>query len=373
MHGTLAEGMQMEHCLRLLAPLFGSHITGLNTNDLAARWASYPVIVGEFDASSLKAIASDYEAKAPVENLWMNRSVHGYRAQGYQYGEAVVTDSELLGSPYYLHFLRPAGIRHGMAICLEDDGSTRFTAISLNRSAAQGAFGEREFRLVRALRPHLVNLYALHRQLAAAQRSERSFRACFERAPAAAAVIDGNGKVLESNPRMEALLERSRALDCNHARLLRFRNPSVQEKFVRAISSLSTVPFPPAPVPFVAGTVESGFRGMLVIHLFALPSAANAPSLDRARMLVMISSLEERESEIESCRTLCTALGLTPSEARTAVLLRTHHDLEQVAIEMRVAISTVRTHMKHVFQKTGTAKQSELVLLVDRLLLGATL
>ena len=36
-------------------------------------------------------------------------------------------------------------------------------------------------------------------------------------------------------------------------------------------------------------------------------------------------------------------------------------DLKQVSEELSVSVDTVRTHLKHVFDKTGTHRQAELV------------
>ena len=61
------------------------------------------------------------------------------------------------------------------------------------------------------------------------------------------------------------------------------------------------------------------------------------------------------------------ALDLTPAEARIAVELRRSCDLLAVAIALDVAPSTVKTHLKHVFEKTGIHKQAELLASVARI------
>ena len=58
--------------------------------------------------------------------------------------------------------------------------------------------------------------------------------------------------------------------------------------------------------------------------------------------------------------------GLTPAEAAVAVALARGEGVQSVADELRIALPTVRTHLQHVFEKTDTRRQAELV----RLLLG---
>jgi DNA-binding CsgD family transcriptional regulator len=59
---------------------------------------------------------------------------------------------------------------------------------------------------------------------------------------------------------------------------------------------------------------------------------------------------------------------LTSAEAEIALRVLHGAEPKQIADEMSIALATVRTHLQHVFEKTGTHRQSELVRLL--LLLG---
>ncbi|MBX3023666.1 helix-turn-helix transcriptional regulator [bacterium] len=56
--------------------------------------------------------------------------------------------------------------------------------------------------------------------------------------------------------------------------------------------------------------------------------------------------------------------GLTPAEARIAARLAAGGTLDDIAAELRVRRSTVRTHLQRVLAKTGAARQSELARLL---------
>jgi DNA-binding CsgD family transcriptional regulator len=64
--------------------------------------------------------------------------------------------------------------------------------------------------------------------------------------------------------------------------------------------------------------------------------------------------------------------GLTPAEARLAVLLVRGDDLKSIADHQGVSHNTARTHMKRILEKTHTRRQSELVSLVLRSPLAAS-
>lgn len=61
---------------------------------------------------------------------------------------------------------------------------------------------------------------------------------------------------------------------------------------------------------------------------------------------------------------LASSFGLTPTEARVASLLTHGRTLQQIARELDVSRTTVAFHMRHIFQKTRTNRQAELVALL---------
>ncbi len=65
-----------------------------------------------------------------------------------------------------------------------------------------------------------------------------------------------------------------------------------------------------------------------------------------------------------SVRDIAVALGLRPSEARIVQSLAGGASIEDAALAAGVSVSTARTYLKVVFQKTGVSRQAELVRLV---------
>ncbi|TPL23568.1 hypothetical protein FJ945_16975 [Mesorhizobium sp. B2-4-9] len=55
---------------------------------------------------------------------------------------------------------------------------------------------------------------------------------------------------------------------------------------------------------------------------------------------------------------------LTPSEAAVAMAITHGAELQAVADEPEISLTTARTHLQHVFEKTGTRRQAELVRLI---------
>jgi DNA-binding CsgD family transcriptional regulator len=55
---------------------------------------------------------------------------------------------------------------------------------------------------------------------------------------------------------------------------------------------------------------------------------------------------------------------LTPAEARLALHLVAGETLRSAAVKLSIAYETVRTQLKNIFNKTGTHRQAELVLVI---------
>ncbi len=63
---------------------------------------------------------------------------------------------------------------------------------------------------------------------------------------------------------------------------------------------------------------------------------------------------------------LARLYGLTPSEAKLTLELLSGRTLERAAARLSISMNTARTHLKHVFQKTGTNRQVDLLRLIFR-------
>jgi DNA-binding CsgD family transcriptional regulator len=98
-----------------------------------------------------------------------------------------------------------------------------------------------------------------------------------------------------------------------------------------------------------------------VIHVLPLKPAEN-PSA--ARTLVMVI---DPEQESEPPKVLLRRLfGFTSGEADVALLMLRGSGLKPIAADLALSMATVKTHLHHIFTKTDTHRQAELV----RLLLG---
>ena len=92
---------------------------------------------------------------------------------------------------------------------------------------------------------------------------------------------------------------------------------------------------------------------------------------DRPTVMAVFADPErEFHTDEDSLRRL---YGLTRAEARLAGCLVRGDRIEEAAEHLKVSTSTARTHLKHIFSKTGTKRQTDLVRLLLSGLAGTPL
>lgn len=104
----------------------------------------------------------------------------------------------------------------------------------------------------------------------------------------------------------------------------------------------------------------SGRRPYIVHVLPIEPNSVAAPQRGRA-MVVIVDPERQPEPPAMLLRRL---YGLTNSEAQIALMVMRGKGLTPIADELSVSLTTVKTHLQHVFDKTGTHRQAELVRLL---------
>lgn len=102
-------------------------------------------------------------------------------------------------------------------------------------------------------------------------------------------------------------------------------------------------------------------RRPYIVHVLPIDSNSVAAP-HRARVMVIIVDPEQRPEPPASL--LRRLYGLTKSEAQVALLVLRGEGLTPIAEQLSVSLTTVKTHLRHVFDKTGVHRQAELVRLL---------
>jgi DNA-binding CsgD family transcriptional regulator len=99
---------------------------------------------------------------------------------------------------------------------------------------------------------------------------------------------------------------------------------------------------------------------LIVSRLTTTTAVDDDPSQPRAVVLVK----DPGDAGSANAELLIDLFGLTRRESEVALAVVAGHGLRAAAQQLGIAVTTARTHLQHVFEKTQTQRQSELTSLV---------
>jgi DNA-binding CsgD family transcriptional regulator len=99
----------------------------------------------------------------------------------------------------------------------------------------------------------------------------------------------------------------------------------------------------------------------LAVHVAPLcRNFAECPS-NKKQLAVGLILVDCRQAISERIRAFANLFALTPGETRVAAQLASGGGLREASSYLKIALSTARSHLQRIFEKTGTHSQAELI------------
>lgn len=260
------------------------------------------------------------------------------------------TDEELGGDPIYRDFFRPRGLgwSAGTALRIPTGDDIVF---SLERDFDQGPVQPAAVQALNALRPHLARSALVTARLD--QQRARGAAEALDALGLPAALLDGEGRTVEANALMETL---GPPVVFTAQGRLALTDRRASDQLSAALASVQTAPSACSfPVRDVAG------RAVGIVHLVPVRRAAREIFGQGYALMLVTPVTAERRPSVDLLRSL---FDFTPSEARVAGGLAAGKSPEEIAEQGGVAITTVRSQLRGVLEKTGCSRQAEVVALL---------
>ncbi len=258
--------------------------------------------------------------------------------------------------PMWPELLEPFGLRWWAGVGFRVGHELR--CVSLQRSIRQGMFDPAEQRLLALLTPRLSEVGILSEAIATARIAATTDALALVRR--AAISIDGSGRVTRVNAAAEAIFDDWFGVRGGR---LAARDPRAAAEIGSLVDRIRAgrgwIDFEGRKIVLMRGT-----RRPLVLEALNLDAVAGPFS--GGRVLLLISDLEQ-EKRGPAADILRRLFGLTPAEARLAMLLGHEMSLAEAAGTMGITMLTARSHLKRIFEKAGITRQADLIALLNRI------
>ena len=314
-----------------------------------------PGVALELDPEILR----EYAAHWHQYDIWTHRAdALGLLTQlEVMLADDLVPHGDFMQSTVYNECLRRNGVARLMTAAVIPTrriGEPSHMVGAFYRSAERPAFSEHERRQYAALLPHLSLALKIYARLAHLQASLQLWQWSAERMADAMLFLAEDGRVMHMTPSAAERLCHSDCVGLQGGRLVG-RGPACNRE--RLTAALGAATNGPAAQVML---VDRAGRPGLALTVTRVPShLAEATPGPRLGFLVLLATARQAPDSVASSAR--EHYKLTATEARVLERLLHGQSPSKIASDLGVALSTVRTHLKRLYAKTGTTAQRELL------------
>jgi DNA-binding CsgD family transcriptional regulator/PAS domain-containing protein len=260
-------------------------------------------------------------------------------------------------SEFYNDFCRPGDMCHPIGVVLANEPDVR-VVFTCGRAKAASGFEPEHLDRLRRIGPHLVRAASVSLRLSRSEIARSANAEALDRVVQGVLIVAANGEILFANRAAESLLAEADGIRTEKS-ALRARTPADTAQFQRLIAAAAERSDGAGGVMALARPVPRRPLSVLVA-----PITIESTWCVTARRAAIVFVADPDSAPRTAQDQLRNLHRLTPAEAAVAIAIARGEGLQAVADELKISLTTARTHLQHVFEKTETRRQAELVRLI---------
>jgi DNA-binding CsgD family transcriptional regulator/PAS domain-containing protein len=350
---------QWPHTMRRIAESFQAHVYVLGASSPEVT-PFLPYQVTPDADSSYRTLMTAYTQDV---QLIMGRTA----ALGAPMGTVVtrpmfMSDGDWQRLDCYDAILRPLDLDNMCVLLLDRLGSRppHFANLSLHRSRHQPRFTPADTLALAALYPHLRRAAEIHQRLQGQETLARAALEALDRLPSGMLLVSATGQVLHANAAAEAMLRRSDGLGLRHGQLFAADPKHTARLYGLIAEAIHAFGLDP---PSSGGAMPVPRPSDLAAwQVTVSPLAPNNPYVLGPAHAAVLVTITDPSAEIRAPEATLRALfGLTSAETRIALALANGKTPGDIAVDHRLSLLTVRTHIRRLHDKLGVRHQGQLI------------
>jgi len=273
----------------------------------------------------------------------------------------VMPHEEYRQTRFYKEWMRPQGLLDG-AFCNLEKSATSGIVFTLIRQESDGLVDDEMRRRMQLIIPHvrraaiIGNVIDLHKFEAAA------FADSLDGLASAVFLVDAGGHIVHANAAAQVMFDKGtliRAAAGKFAAVDAQAHHALHDIFANVENDGGTASTKGFAVPLLA---RDGER--FVAHVLPLTSGARRKAgvaYSAVAAVFVCKAALELPHPLEA---IAATFKLTPAEMRVLMMIVQVGGVPDVAPVLGISEPTVKTHLQHIFDKTGAKRQADLVKLV---------
>lgn len=273
----------------------------------------------------------------------------------------LVPYDEFKAGRFYREWAQPQGWADAANAVLEKS-ATCCAYLSILRNQASGMVDEDMRRRMRLIVPHVCRAVRTGKAIDLSQAEAATFADILDGLSPAIFLVDAEGQVVHGNAAGRSVLDKGDLLRTVHGRLTAIDtqvDQALHSAFIAAGKNDAEIGAKGSALPLKG---RAGER--YVAHVLPL-TVGEKRKTGAASNAVVALFVRKAELEAEpSSEVIGKTYKLTPTELRVLRAIVDVGGVRQVAENLGVADTTVKTHLGRLFEKTGVSRQADLVKLV---------
>jgi DNA-binding CsgD family transcriptional regulator len=353
-YDAVLDSTQRVDVLDKIATFTGGHSGGLLSKHSMSKSENLYCYIGA-DPGSLRVYSESYPKLDPTADL------PGFGVEQVVSTTDLVPYEEFRRGRFYREWAQPQGWVD-VASAVIEKSATSCTFLSVARHEASGLVDDEMRRRMALVIPHVRRALLIGKTLHHNQVQTACFSDILDGLSSGMILVDAHGRIVHANAAGNAIVESADFLRSICGRLVVSDPPvnaALREILVAAGAGDAVLGIKGIALPL---TAHDGER--YVAHVLPLTSGARriaGLAYNAAAALFIRKATLEAFAPPE---VIGEMYKLTPTELRVLLAIVDIGGVPEVAAALGVAVTTIKTHLSRLFEKTGVARQADLVKLV---------
>jgi DNA-binding CsgD family transcriptional regulator len=354
-YDTTLDAALWDQTLRKAAGFVGGSNAALWSKDAGKASASSSRTWG-FDPCYVRAYFDEYGRMDPAARVHFVFGV----------GEAValsalVPEHEFLESRFYREWAQPQSLIDCMHVTVDKRGAT-LALFAVSRHTRDGVADRQACQRMQLLAPHLRRAVSVAKVMGTTQAQASALAETFDGLRAGMFLVDRNGRVVHANVAGHSMMAEGDILCAIYDRLVLHEarsNHQLSGIFAAAGDGDAALGTAGVTLPL------NGRSGQhYVAHVLPLTSGLRSRAAKTYSAVAALFVHSAASGSPSAPQTIAKVFRLTPTELNVLLAIVEVGGAPEVAELLGIAVSTVKTHLARVYDKTGTKRHADLAKLV---------